>query len=60
MKMKNVAQYNRIVIKVGSAVIAQSNGKLNQEILAAICEDVAWLLKKDKEVLIVSSGAIAL
>ena len=58
--MRNVEQYNRIVIKVGSAVIAQPNGKLNQEILAAICEDVAWLLKKDREILIVSSGAIAL
>ncbi len=58
--MKDVTQYNRIVIKVGSAVIAQPNGKLNQDILAAICEDVAWLLKKDKEILIVSSGAIAL
>jgi len=58
--MRDAEQYNRIVIKVGSAVIAQPNGKLNQEILAAICEDVAWLLKKDKEILIVSSGAIAL
>ena len=58
--MRNVAQYNRIVIKVGSAVIAKPNGKLNQEILAAICEDVAWLFKKKKEILIVSSGAIAL
>lgn len=58
--MRDVGQYNRIVIKVGSALIAQLNGKLNQEILAAICEDVAWLLKKDKEILIVSSGAIAL
>ena len=58
--MRDVTQYNRIVIKVGSAVIAQPNGKLNQGVLAEICEDVAWLLKKGNEILIVSSGAIAL
>ena len=58
--MRNVNSYNRIVIKVGSAVLANSNGMVNQSILAAISEDIAWLLKNDKEVLIVSSGAIAL
>ena len=58
--MRNVNSYNRIVIKIGSAVLANSNGKVNQGILAAISEDIAWLLKKNKEVLVVSSGAIAL
>ena len=58
--MRNVNSYNRIVIKVGSAVLANSNGIVNQSILAAISEDIAWLLKNGKEVLIVSSGAIAL
>ena len=58
--MRNVNSYNRIVIKVGSAVLANSNGIVNQSILAAISEDIAWLLKNEKEVLIVSSGAIAL
>ena len=58
--MRNVNSYNRIVIKVGSAVLANSNGKVNQVVLAAISKDIAWLLKKGKEVLVVSSGAIAL
>jgi len=58
--MRNVNSYNRIVIKVGSAVLANSNGKVNQDVLGAISEDIAWLLKKGKEVLVVSSGAIAL
>ena len=58
--MRSVNLYNRIVIKIGSAVLAKPNGSVNHEILSAISEDIAWLLKKNKEVLVVSSGAIAL
>ena len=58
--MRNVNSYNRIVIKIGSAVLAGANGKVNNNILASISEDIAWLLKNNKEILIVSSGAIAL
>ena len=58
--MRNLNSYNRIVIKIGSAVLAGSNGVVNQSILSSISEDIAWLLKNNKEVLIVSSGAIAL
>ena len=58
--MSNLNSYNRIVIKIGSAVLANPNGKVNQTVLAGISEDIAWLLKKEKDVLVVSSGAIAL
>ena len=58
--MRNINLYNRIVIKIGSAVVASSNGVVNQSILAAISEDIVWLLKNNKQVLIVSSGAIAM
>lgn len=58
--MRNLNSYNRIVIKIGSAVLAGSNGVVNQSILSSISEDIAWLFKNNKEVLIVSSGAIAL
>ena len=58
--MRSLNLYNRIVIKIGSAVHAKPNGSVNHEILSAISEDIAWLLKKNKEVLVVSSGAIAL
>ena len=58
--MRSVNLYNRIVIKIGSAVLAKPNGSVNHEILSAISEDISWLLKKNKEVLVVSSGAIAL
>lgn len=58
--MQNPNSYKRIVIKVGSAVLAKPNGSLNHAILSAISEDIAWLIKKNHEVLVVSSGAIAL
>ena len=58
--MRSLNSYNKIVIKIGSAVLAGSNGLINHSILASISEDIAWLLKNGKEVLIVSSGAIAL
>ena len=58
--MRDVNSYNRIIIKIGSAVLAGSNGLVNHSILDSISEDIAWLLKNDKEVLVVSSGAITL
>ena len=58
--MRSRNSYNRIVIKIGSAVLASPYGKVNQSVLASISEDIAWLLKNNKEVLVVSSGAIAL
>ena len=57
--MCNFNSYNRIVIKIGSAVLADSKGKIDHIFLTRLAEDVAWLKKKNKDVLIVSSGAIA-
>ena len=57
--MCNFNSYNRIVIKIGSAVLADSNGKIDDSFLTRLAEDIAWLKKKNKDVLIVSSGAIA-
>jgi glutamate 5-kinase len=51
----------RLVIKIGSALLVdQANGRLNRSWLEALGEDVARLRKRNQEVLIVSSGAIAL
>ena len=58
--MCNLNSYNRIVIKIGSAVLADSKGKIDHVFLARLAEDIAWLKKKNKDVLIVSSGAIAI
>lgn len=52
---------NRIVIKIGSALLVDAGtGALRREWLADLARDVAMLKAKGKEILIVSSGSIAL
>ena len=48
--MRNINSFNRIIIKIGSAVLAGTNGSVNNSTLASISEDIAWLLKNNKEV----------
>lgn len=50
----------RMVVKVGSAILCGDNGAVRSEWLAALAEDVAALRKQGCEVVIVTSGAIAL
>jgi len=51
----------RIVVKIGSALfIEPQTGTLDRAWLDALCEDVASLVRDGKEVVIVSSGAVAL
>jgi len=51
----------RIVIKIGSSLLADAEtGALNKEWLASLIADVAALKAKGKQVILVSSGAIAL
>ena len=49
----------RIVIKIGSNVIAHPNGTVNVPLLQSLCEQVATLHRQGWETLIVSSGAVA-
>jgi glutamate 5-kinase len=49
----------RIVIKLGSSIVADENGELRTSVLAGICDVVSSLQGEGKEVVIVSSGAIA-
>jgi glutamate 5-kinase len=51
----------RIVVKIGSSLLVdRGQGRLNAEWLASLAEDVAGLAKAGKQVILVSSGAIAL
>jgi len=52
-------EFSRITIKVGSNVITQSDGSLNQGRILRIVEDVAVLYKQGIEVVLISSGAVA-
>jgi glutamate 5-kinase len=47
----------KLVLKIGSNVLADESGKLDSEIVAGIAGQVAVLMKAGKQVIIVSSGA---
>ena len=49
-----------IVFKIGSSNIVDRRGKLKEKWLASLAKDLKILVKKNKNVVIVSSGAIAL
>jgi glutamate 5-kinase len=52
-------EFSRIAIKVGSNVIAQSDGSLNTGRMLRIVEEIAALSKQGIEVILISSGAVA-
>jgi glutamate 5-kinase len=55
------AEARRIVVKLGSALIAcRDTGSLKRDWLASLLDDVASLRAEGREVVLVSSGAIAL
>ena len=61
MTAPSLADFRRIVIKVGSALIVDSaRGKVRLPWLTALVEDIGALHAKGSDVLVVSSGAIAL
>lgn len=58
--MNALAPYRRITIKIGSALLVDGAGRLRAGWLAALAADVAALKAEGREIVIVSSGAIAL
>jgi len=55
------AKAKRLVVKIGSALLTdQATGALKSEWLASLLDDVASLASAGKQVVLVSSGAIAL
>jgi glutamate 5-kinase len=60
-KTPALADFRRIVVKVGSSLLVDSGaGRVKEDWLAALAEDLAGLHRKGRDVLVVSSGAIAL
>ena len=52
---------NRIVVKVGSALLVDgASGELRRAWLTSLCADVAALKREGRQVILVSSGSIAL
>jgi glutamate 5-kinase len=61
MARPELSQFRRIVVKVGSALLVDSGkGEVRASWLAALADDMAKLHGEGRDVLIVSSGSIAL
>jgi len=60
MNAADVLAHRRLVVKVGSALLVDGAGRLNRDWLTSLLDDVAELAKSGKQLLIVSSGAVAL
>lgn len=55
-----VKSVNRIVVKVGTAVVTRSDGRLALGRLGALCEQLKELNLQGYEVILVTSGAVGL
>jgi glutamate 5-kinase len=61
MNMPRLADFRRIVVKVGSSLLVDAKaGRLNETWLASLAADLAALHGGKRDLLVVSSGAIAL
>tara|TARA_Y100000590_G_scaffold326254_1_gene370274 strand:- start:4783 stop:5889 length:1107 start_codon:yes stop_codon:yes gene_type:complete len=55
-----IDKFKKIVIKIGSSILVDKNGKAKKLWLEEFAKDIKNLLKKKKQIVIVSSGAIAM
>src|SRR5580700_1908722 len=61
MNTPRLTDFRRIVVKVGSSLLVDAKaGRLNEAWLAALVDDLAPLHRDNRDVIVVSSGAIAL
>ena len=61
LKTPTLTDFRRIVIKVGSSLLVDSAaGRVHEDWHASLAEDIAQLHKEKRDILVVSSGAIAL
>jgi glutamate 5-kinase len=61
LKTPTLASFRRIVVKVGSSLLVdQSAGAINAAWLTALAADLARLHNETRDIMVVSSGAIAL
>ncbi len=61
LEKKIFTSSKRIVIKIGSSLLINAeNGKINNDIISYIVNDIKELILTKKEVMLVSSGALAL
>ncbi|KPF45153.1 glutamate 5-kinase [Rhizobium sp. G187] len=59
-RLRSLSRVKRVVIKIGSALLVDRGSGIKSEWLDAISDDIAALKARGTDVLVVSSGAIAL
>src|SRR5262244_1048066 len=60
-KTPSLKDFRRIVVKIGSSLLVDSGAsRVNEDWLASLADDIARLHRDKRDVLVVSSGAIAL
>jgi glutamate 5-kinase len=55
-----INDYRRLIVKVGSSLLVNESGLLNRAWLETLADDIAALQRRGHDILIVSSGAIAI
>ena len=55
-----IEKFKKIVIKVGSSILIDEKGKPKKKWLQELSKDIKDLVMKKKQIVIVSSGAIAM
>ena len=60
MQNPHIGNFRRLVIKIGSALLTDGSGTVNRQWLSGVAADIAALRRQDCEVLVVTSGAIAI
>lgn len=58
--MRKISDHRRITVKIGSALLVDRARGLKRDWLAALVDDIAALTQNGADVLVVSSGAVAL
>ena len=53
-------EYKRVVVKIGSSLLCSEKGSIDNAFVKEISSQISNLIKEGKEIIIVSSGAIAL
>jgi len=56
----HIDKFKKIVIKIGSSILVDKSGRPKKKWLQEFGRDIKDLLKKKKQIVIVSSGAIAM
>ncbi len=58
--MTYLASARRLVVKIGSALLVGKDGEINRSWLESLCDDLAQCRMRGQEVIVVTSGAVAI